>query len=244
MDCILVSLRKEIDLFLDLLKNVKKKKESGTSIYEGELNGKGIRVLMTGIGKKNPGVEGLRGCTRIISTGFCGALVPDLNPGDIFMSVEILSADSDYLAHLFGKRTRASTSKARRMVRVEIDIPLFEQLACSLEQEGVSFHKGRAVTADRIIKTRREKVTLHRATGALSVEMEDFHRYCIAQDVSAHFLSIRSVLDSIEDEIPGFKRGFRLGSDLSNILRHISIAQIGIAVALEKTLSLRLPNFP
>jgi nucleoside phosphorylase len=244
MDCILVSLKKEIDRFLDLLGKVKKKRESGTIIYEGELYGKGIRVLMTGVGEKDPGYENLRRCTRIISTGFCGALVPDLKPGDVFMAAEILSADSDFLAHLFGRRTSALTPTAPRSVRVGIDTEVLEQLTCALEQEGVSFHEGRAVTAGRIIKTRREKVTLYTATGALSVEMEDFHRYRIAHDMRAHFLSLRSVLDGIDDEIPGFKRGFRLGGDLSNILRHISIAQAGIAAVLEKALSLSYPNFP
>ncbi len=78
MICVMVSLKKEIDYFLDILQNVKKRKISGRAVYRGWINGNDIEVIKTGIGSKSFDVKLLENCSRVISAGFCGALYPVL----------------------------------------------------------------------------------------------------------------------------------------------------------------------
>jgi len=239
MDIILVSLKKEIDLFLDLLTQVRKRRDSGVILYEGMLQGNTVTVIRTGIGNKALAPSLFRNCRNVISTGFCGALLPGLKAGDVILSHEILCADSDYLSYIFSKRDEKTPHVEGPVRTVDVDEEAVSTLIEALRTEGFSVRGGRTVTAGRIIKTSIEKSVLHASTGAISVDMEDYHRFQCAEQLNVQFVSIRSVLDSVEDEIPGFKRGFHCASDLSALLRNVSSAQTAIAVSLEKLFSLK-----
>ena len=101
MTFILVSLKKEIEYFLDILKNVKKGKVSKYTIYSGRIHEKEVTVIKTGIGRKPLDLDMFNDCSRIISAGFCGALVPNLKSGDIVVSTEVMLAETGFLDRLF-----------------------------------------------------------------------------------------------------------------------------------------------
>ncbi|MCK4805388.1 MAG: hypothetical protein KAT88_12550, partial [Spirochaetes bacterium] len=101
MTFILVSLKKEIEYFLDILKNVKKGKVSKYTVYSGRIHEKEVTVIKTGIGRKPLDLDMFNDCSRIISAGFCGALVPDLKSGDIVVSIEVMLAEAGFLDRLF-----------------------------------------------------------------------------------------------------------------------------------------------
>jgi adenosylhomocysteine nucleosidase len=236
VDIILVSLKREIDLFIDLLTQVTKRKESGVVLYEGALQGKRVRVIRTGIGNRELDASLFSDCDRIISSGFCGALVSELKAGDMVFAHEILYADPDYLSNIFSKKNESKPHAENHAHRAVGDEEAFSSLSDALIPEGITVLRGRSVTAARIIKTSTEKAALHTSTGAISVDMEDYHRLNRAKRLNIPFISIRSVLDSRRDEIPGFRRGFHLGSDLSSLLRNVSSAQTAIALSIEKLL--------
>ena len=107
---ILVSLKKEIEYFLDILKNVKKGKVSKYTIYSGRIHEKEVTIIKTGIGRKPLDLDMFNDCSRIISAGFCGALVPNLKSGDIVVSTEVMLAEAGFLDRLFKGGGRPASS--------------------------------------------------------------------------------------------------------------------------------------
>jgi len=238
MICILAALKKEIDSFLDILNKVKKKKVSGLACYHGSLHEKDVCIIKTGVNRHDIDPAIFNNCTEIISTGFCGALIPELKAGDIVVSAEVLSADNMLLDKLFkDNKGQASVD----MVPVE-KIPSVEGISKEImsffQNEGILVHCVRTVTAARVIKNYNEKTMLHAATGAVSVDMEDCHRIKLAKRLGTRFISIRSVFDELHDEVPGFKSGFIFHSSLPSLLKKLSAAQEGIALSLEKMLEI------
>src|ERR1700730_13169308 len=117
------------------------------------LKGKAIVVVANGPGPKLAGqateiVRKLQELRGLVSTGFCGALDPALEPCDIFVATEIVTLSRD------GKgAVSQSLAYARGSVM------------------GGSVRTGKLLSIDRVVSTAAEKADLRR-TGADAVEME------------------------------------------------------------------------
>jgi nucleoside phosphorylase len=252
MICILAALKREIDSVLDMAQGVVKEKTAGCVRYTCSINGLQCTVVRTGTGEKRIDPEVVRGCSEVLSTGFCGALVPGMEAGDIVISKKILYVD-DYILDMIlaGNRPQEASGKAVEFAYQKIAHPGWF-LEAEREWEGifakknVSLWKGTTLTVARIIKTRAQKATLENVTGAMSVEMEDMHRMELCTELGIPFFSIRAVLDSADDEIPGIQRGLRLYSDFRILLEHLSAAQNSIALFFDVFFGgfPREPNFP
>jgi nucleoside phosphorylase len=112
-------------------------------------------------------------------------------------------------------------------------------------KKNVSLWKGTTLTVARIIKTGAQKAALDKVKGALTVEREDMHRKELGAELGIPFFSVRAVLDSADEDIPGIQRGLRLYSDFRLLLEHIAAAQKGIALFFDAFFRCfaRVPNF-
>ena len=237
----LVSLKKEIDYFLDLLGNVKKRKVARHTIFSGRIKGYDVEVIKTGIGKKPFEQNLLEGCSAVISVGFCGALAAGLRTGDIVVSTELVLADEKFLNGLYRAEGRSGAADLTGLEPKKIyrAASVYEKLLM-LPDEDTGIHQGRTVTASRTIKNYKEKFTLGQKAGAVSVDMEDYYRAELADLIGVPFLSIRSVLDEVRNDVPGFGSGFHFRSHVSSFLKNLTPAAVSLSRVLENFFTLKL----
>jgi len=229
MICVLAALKSEIEPFLQRLGGLRSWKTHGLALFEGETGGRRVRVVKTGIGKKKIDPETVAGCTLLVSTGFCGALVPGLSAGDIVLSIAIAAST----AHS-GDGPPAPVTGDSSAVSLPAGCP--DSLAASAERAAlecsVAMRRGPTVTADRIVRTPAEKAKLHEETGAIAVDMEDFHRLGLARAAGLPFISLRVVLDELGERVPGVADPFRLPGDLARLLKKTGPCGRSLAVFL------------
>lgn len=265
---VLVAFKKEIDSFLDILARVEKKRVSGFVTYSGFLQGEEVRVIKTGIGQRNLDCSLLNGCSMIVSSGFCGALVPDVRAGDVVVMTEVLLAEKAAQAEkssspwrrLFGERATpigggwAEESPAHRWIdedsiqRSRSGELLWPDIQKCLQAVDLQVHAGRTVTVPKVIKSYHHKAELHNVSQAISVDMEDYYRMEWAQNVRLPFLSIRVVLDELTDELPSLagignpldRSPMRASLKVASFLKNLSIAQEHVALLLETLIPKKL----
>jgi hopanoid-associated phosphorylase len=116
----------------------------------------------------------------IISFGIAGGLDPSLNPGDLVVANEIMTAD-----------TRWATAPA-----------LSESL---VEGTNIGRRKivgGTIVGAEEIILHPRDKIVLHKETGATAVDMESHIAAAYAASVGLPFAALRVINDPASRSLP------------------------------------------
>ena len=110
----------------------------------------------------------------VISTGFCGALIPGMAIGEIVVSDKIIN-----VAHEELKIEMGMQSAPERGLRV-----------------------GRTLTIDRMIRTVAEKQVLAEQTGAIAVDMESHAIASVCRERKTRFMAIRSVSDDLSADLP------------------------------------------
>lgn len=150
--------------------------------------GNGAAFLrVTGVGKRRTQTSvaalAAESPTAIVMVGFCGACSPQLRTGDL------------HVAQAF----RAGGPS----VPIAADQMLTETIATWASWNNHSLAVGPSMTVDGIA-TPSEKASIHAATGAMSVNMEDYWAAKAASDYGIPFASVRAVLDGVDDELPDF----------------------------------------
>lgn len=116
----------------------------------------------------------------IISFGIAGGLDPSLRPGDLVVANEVMTAD-----------TRWATAAA-----------LSENL---VERTNIGRRKivgGTIVGAEEIILHPRDKISLHKETGATAVDMESHIAAAYAASVGLPFAALRVINDPASRSLP------------------------------------------
>jgi adenosylhomocysteine nucleosidase len=114
----------------------------------------------------------------LVSTGFCGALNPALEPCDIFVATEIVTPSRDRKGAVSQPLADARGSIAHRSVRI-----------------------GKLLSIDRVVSTAAEKADL-RQTGADAVEMEAAAVALKAAEWNIPFYCVRVVTDTSAESFP------------------------------------------
>ena len=114
----------------------------------------------------------------LVSFGIAGALAPDLRPGDVVLSGEVIAPDG---------RWRSDPAMCRRLGRLASEIGAVE---------------GPVFGAPSILAARREKERAWNATGALAVDLESDVVARAAQQAGIPFLVLRSIADTLYRELP------------------------------------------
>ena len=79
---------------------------------------------------------------------------------------------------------------------------------------------------------------MNELTGAVAVDMEDWHRYQFAKEIGCNFISVRSVLDEVTDDVPGFTDGLKIGQKIAGIVSKIGHSQQSVAITVDTLLKL------
>ncbi|NTW72050.1 MAG: 5'-methylthioadenosine/adenosylhomocysteine nucleosidase [Eubacteriaceae bacterium] len=176
------------------------KKIATLDFFEGDLNGKHIVLVKSGIGKVNAAM-----CTQIlidiynvhivINSGVAGALHPDLEVGDIVLATEVIQHDID--ASIFGDP---------RGTIPGLDVSVFKSdqrllnISDNIDTEHRIF-KGRIVTGDQAIGDSATKDYLYKTFGGYCVEMEGgaIAHVCYLNDIP--FMIIRAISDKANEEV-------------------------------------------
>jgi adenosylhomocysteine nucleosidase len=147
--------------------------------FKADLDGKSILFARTGVGirRARNGTNYLIQKFKpelIISAGLGGALRDGLRVGDIIVGEWVLSLRRNQKRKLF----------------------------CDINGLSMDFMKGGLLTEGRFVHDADEKRRLYRQTGALSVDMETWGVVEAADDYGAPVISVRSISDDNQVELP------------------------------------------
>ena len=97
---IIGAMEQEVETLLGLLENKREAVHTGSTYYEGSLDGMDVVVVQCGIGKVNAAlcVQVLCDCygvTHVVNTGIAGSLCAELDIGDLVISTDAMYHDVD-----------------------------------------------------------------------------------------------------------------------------------------------------
>lgn len=142
-----------------------------------------LYVCGLGEARARQGAERLlaEGAEALICLGTAGALDSDIAAGDVIVPDRILYGDS----------RRNETHNEWRAAVVH-----------ALSAQGLPVHVGSLLHADKVVRHAREKQALHRATGAIAVDMESSAMVELANSRGIPSLVVRVVVDGAGLTIP------------------------------------------
>ncbi|MGY8813747.1 MAG: phosphorylase family protein [Gammaproteobacteria bacterium] len=148
---------------------------------------KNISLIVSGIGQDRAAIAANNliefGADAILITGTCGALSPELEPGDIVMPKTILTeSQSAY----------------------QVNLKWHEHVYSTLSGMPVTIHTKNLLSTNRIISFAYEKDTIYKSIGACAVDMESASVIKIATKNQIPVLVIRTVIDPSNFTVPDF----------------------------------------
>lgn len=160
-----------------------------------------VECLRLGVGPRRAGdamAEALSGARRLPSAalmlGVAGAVEPGLATG------RLLLAGSYVLDAVGGARESIAPSAA-----------MLAAAAAAAGDVGMAAHRGASLTVDHLVCDGPERRRLRERYGVASVNMEDYAVAAAAHRAGVPFLSVRVVLDTAEQRLPGYLPGLSKG---------------------------------
>ena len=193
---IIGAMEQEVALLKLKLAHPQIKKAAGLDFFTGQLGGKNVVVVRSGIGKVNAAIcaqvlISLFGANYIINTGVAGGLDPTLNIGDIVVSTDLVQHDMD--VHYF--------SHPRGMIP-GLGIAFFAadtSLVQAAMEAGATI-TGRIATGDCFVSDSEKKQDIAQTFNAMCVEMEGaaIAQTCFLNGIP--FVVIRSISDKADED--------------------------------------------
>ena len=189
----------EVAPLLARLSGVRKYAGPRFTVVEGELGGKVVALILTGMGRARAqkGAEVLLDGHRprwLVSAGFGGALDPSLRRNDVVLPTEVVNLEG-------------------RTFAIDLAVPP--------ESAALGLKTGRLVTVDEFVRKASDKAELRAKTGADVVDMETSALAALAEERGVRFLGVRVISDEAGVDLPpeilaivGPTGGLRLGATL------------------------------
>lgn len=191
---IISALDVELEAIKNIVENVKEITLVKHKFYEGNINGKKIVFVDSGVGKVNAAlitqamIDHFK-VDAIINTGIAGGLDPSLKHMSVVLGKELTYHDFDlqFLKKFFPYKEVFSSDE--RLVS------LMEEVFSDRD-----LRLGKIVTGDQFISSKEKQLQLREDFNGTCVEMEGaaIAHVCDANDIP--FLSIRSISDFADDE--------------------------------------------
>lgn len=195
---IIGAMNEELEVLLKDMKNQKEVKRNDLTFYEGDLWGKHVVAVVSGVGKVNASL-----CTQmlasefnvksLINIGVAGGVSKDIYPGDIVIGDTYVQHDVD--TSVFG-------DKVGQIPRMNVyDFKADEKLL-NLAKEAaknvpdVNSYVGRIVSGDQFIANSDKVRSLDKDFNAKAVEMESAAIAQVAYINKIPFVIIRSISDN------------------------------------------------
>ena len=173
------SLPFEIDEFLGRCQRKKTYSGGSFKFVGGLYDGIRIAVVEAGTGpvrarRATMALQDAHHPRWIISTGFAGALQPDLKIGNIVVANEIVGLQGEQL---------------------KIDLGMSSD-------PGRGLYVGRTLTVDKMVRTVAEKQSLATQTGAIAVDMETLSVATVCRETKTRFMAVRTISDDLSADLP------------------------------------------
>ena len=128
----------------------------------------------------------------ILVLGVAGAVDPDLETGDVLLADRYALQNGAAQGAGQAIHPNAEMFKLAHQAAIDLSVPVFD---------------GGSLTVDHLVAERREREELRTQYQILSVNMEDYRAAEAAQKRGVPFLSVRVVLDTASQNLPGYLPG-------------------------------------
>ena len=172
---IIGAMDEEVKLLKDSMDEVTIRTVASMDFYKGNLKGKQVVIVRSGIGKVNAAI-----CTQIlvdnysvdgvINTGVAGSLRNEINIGDIVLSTDALQHDMD--ATGFGYEVGVIPRMESSIFEGDKEMIEKASMACAREIPEVGVYKGRVVSGDQFVSDLSKKEWLVQTFDGYCTEME------------------------------------------------------------------------
>ena len=208
---IIGAMEQEVETLLGLLENKREAVRTGSTYYEGSLDGMDVVVVQCGIGKVNAAlcVQVLCDCygvTHVVNTGIAGSLCAELDIGDLVISTDAMYHDVDcvHFGYTMGQMPGMP-------VTYEADKKMAELAFAAAEAVNPGHTRmGRVASGDQFVAVKELKEKIIAVTGALCTEMEGTAIAQAAYRNEIPFVIIRAISDKADDsaemDYPTFER--------------------------------------
>ena len=208
---IIGAMEQEVETLLGLLENKREAVHTGSTYYEGSLDGMDVVVVQCGIGKVNAAlcVQILCDCygvTHVVNTGIAGSLCAELDIGDLVISTDAMYHDVDcvHFGYTMGQMPGMP-------VTYEADKKMAELAFAAAEAVNPGHTRmGRVASGDQFVAVKELKEKIIAVTGALCTEMEGAAIAQAAYRNEIPFVIIRAISDKADDsaemDYPTFER--------------------------------------
>ena len=208
---IIGAMEQEVETLLGLLENKREAAHTGSTYYEGRLDGMDVVVVQCGIGKVNAAlcVQVLCDCygvTHVVNTGIAGSLCAELDIGDLVISTDAMYHDVDcvHFGYTMGQMPGMP-------VTYEADKKMAELAFAAAEAVNPGHTRmGRVASGDQFVAVKELKEKIIAVTGALCTEMEGTAIAQAAYRNEIPFVIIRAISDKADDsaemDYPTFER--------------------------------------
>lgn len=199
---IIGAMDEEVAKIKEQLTDVRVETRAAMDFYMGNLEGKDVVVVRSGIGKVNAAM-----CTQIladvykvegvINTGIAGSLKADIDIGDIVLSSDAVQHDMDATSfgYAVGQIPRVDTFA----FKADDKLVQLARECCARVNPDIHTFVGRVVTGDQFVSDKNKKQWLTDTFSGYCTEMEGA---AIAQACylnSIPFLIVRAISDKADD---------------------------------------------
>lgn len=176
--------------------------KAGMEFFEGDLSGKDVVIVRSGIGKVNAGI-----CTQIlvddfqveavINTGVAGSLRNEINIGDIVLSSDALQHDMD--ATGFGYEPGIIPRMDNSIFAADKELLMVAEKVNREVNSEIETFVGRVVSGDQFISDKEKKDYLVKQFSGYCTEMEGaaIAQTCYVNKIP--FLVIRAISDKADN---------------------------------------------
>lgn len=196
---LVVAMKEETEYILDKLGNdIRKDNICGYEIDCYNINNKNIYLINSGIGEINAAAATMLlickyGVEIIINFGIAGALISEINIGDLLIAKDIIHTDFDASAFFSIPKGRYLDKSTTELVCDNKLIALAEKLY------GKSIRKVRIASADKFVATKKIKQELINEFNADICEMESAGIIRVAQRANIPALFIKTISDKADE---------------------------------------------
>ena len=210
---IIGAMDKEVEELKASMDAVSVVEKAGMEFYNGILEGKGVVIVRSGVGKVNAAA-----CTQllidkfnpdvIVNTGIAGSLDAKINIGDIVLSTDALEHDMDVTG--LGYKKGIIPDQDVSIFVADEKIRKIAKESCEKVNTDIAVFEGRVVSGDQFISGREKKDEIKKEFDGLCTEMEGASIAHVSYLNNVPFLIIRAISDKADDsaneDYPSFQK--------------------------------------
>lgn len=199
---IIGAMDEEVSKLKEVMEDVEIVTKASMDFYRGNIDGKEVVVVRSGIGKVNAGIctQILADCYNVdavINTGIAGSLNASIDIGDVVLATDTLQHDMD--ATGFGYEPGVIPRMETSIFVADEKLRKLAKECCEKVNPDIKVFEGRVVSGDQFIsdKTVKERITTQFA--GYCTEMEGAAIAQAAYLNNIPFLIIRAISDKADD---------------------------------------------